>query len=441
MVAPCWTQTPCTNSGKRLFIHYNILCAFLRFFPFMRRTLKNSPQKLSAESLKLVTLAQGVVQAGSRLEASTWEDALDAQTQKLLKNHHQAGIDHALDHLFAIEPDGHDALMEAVEAASESVTIEHEGQQYEALLIAVPILAWTRFSIGSGPVAADTVNILAMHVHAHVLAGDARIAMAPMLYAIDQLPRTPADTYALTIRLANAALRKEAVRVIANTPETAPFLADTRYLLAAAVVPAGKPVFRWQASLDLRDRMTSMEQWQAQALPTIVRLLPGCGIDLLLPQAYYMACRQADRNIRPASIRAAVHYLTNTLDIEPGALQAVIGAFGEDSIDEYRVSFMLADDSDVLYGVVWPLYGEEDVDQISQNMAETLVLPAPLLMPLDEINLLLKEAGITQISLHDGPLPMEFCDDCGAPLFPDLEAELVHAEMPEDAPPTTSHFH
>ncbi|MBC7503085.1 MAG: DUF2863 family protein [Herminiimonas sp.] len=417
----------------------------------MRRPSKNSPHKLSAESQRLVMLAQGVVQAGSRLEARAWENALDAQTHKLLKSHHQAGIDHALDHLFTLEPDGYDALMEAVEAASESVVIEHEGQQFDALLIALPILAWTRFTIPSGPIAADALDTLAAHLYAHVLAGDTRLAMAPMLYAIDQLPRTPADTYALTHKMAQSALKGEPVRVATGTPETAPFLADTRYLLAAAVVPSGTPLFRWQASLDLRDRTHALEQWQAQALPNIVRLLPGCGIDLLLPQAYYIACREADRNIRPASIRAAVHYLTNTLEIEADALQAVIGSFGEDPaderIDEYRVSFLLADDTEVLYGIVWPLYGAEDAEQVLRASLTDVVagsLPmgtAIAQAPIDEILNLLEESGIKRVQQHEERFPLEFCDDCGAPLYPDLEAELVHAEMPEDVPQATTHFH
>ena len=396
-------------------------------------------------------LAQGVVQAGSRLEARAWENALDAQTHKLLKSHHQAGIDHALDHLFTLEPDGYDALMEAVEAASESVVIEHDGQQFDALLIALPILAWTRFTIPSGPIAAEALDTLATHLYAHVLAGDTRLAMAPMLYAIDQLPRTPADTYALTHKMAQSALRGEPVRVATGAPETAPFLADTRYLLAAAVVPAGTPLFRWQASLDLRDRTHALEQWQAQALPNVVRLLPGCGIDLLLPQAYYIACREADRNIRPASIRAAVHYLTNTLEIEADALQAVIGSFGEDPTDErtdeYRVSFMLADDTDVLYGIVWPLYGAEDAEQVLRaGLPEPAVGQAAsgsaiTQTPIDEILNLLEESGIKRVHQHEERFPLEFCDDCGAPLYPDLEAELVHAEMPEDVPQATTHFH
>jgi hypothetical protein len=414
----------------------------------MRRPSKPTSQKLSAESQRLVMLSQGVIQAGSRLEARAWENALDAHTHKLLKSHHQAGIDHALDHLFTIEPDGYDALMEAVEAASESVLVSHEGKDYDALLIALPILAWTRFAIASGPVAGDAVDTLVAHLYAHVLADRAQVAMAPMLYAIDQLPRTPADTFALTHRMAQSALKKETVKVAASGPETAQFLADTRYLLAVAVVPAGAPLFRWQATLDLRDRAQALEQWQAQALPNVVRLLPGCGVDLLLPQAYYMACREADRNIRPASIRAAVHFLTNTLEVDAASLQAVIGAFGEDAgdvrIDEYRVAFTLADDTDVLYGIVWPLYGAEDADQVisadTDNPLRTSQAAAAL-PPIEQILALLKEAGVTRIHQHDERFPMEFCDDCGAPLYPDLEAELVHAEMPEDAPQSSTHFH
>jgi hypothetical protein len=36
---------------------------------------------------------------------------------------------------------------------------------------------------------------------------------------------------------------------------------------------------------------------------------------------------------------------------------------------------------------------------------------------------------------------MEFCDDCGAPLFPNPEAELVHAEMPEQAAANSQALH
>src|SRR3546814_1641136 len=44
---------------------------------------------------------------------------------------------------------------------------------------------------------ADMVMTLSAHLHAHVLAPDTKLAMAPTLFSIDQLPRTNADTFAL----------------------------------------------------------------------------------------------------------------------------------------------------------------------------------------------------------------------------------------------------
>ena len=59
-----------------------------------------------------------------------------------------------------------------------------------------------------------------------------------------------------------------------------------------------------------------------------------------------------------------MHYLTNTLGVEPADLRAVIAGFGEETadgqIDEYRVSFTMRQEADVIYGIVWPLYGQED---------------------------------------------------------------------------------
>lgn len=416
----------------------------------MRRPAKRPSQKLSADSQRLVNFAQAMTEASSRLEERGWERDLDTLLQKLLKHEHQDIIDAALDHLFKTESMAYDTLMESVEAASESSIIEHNGVRYDALLVAAPILAWTRFSIASGPIAQDMLLTLTAHFHAHFLAPDAMLAMAPTLYAIDQLPRTYAETYSLTQRLAEAALAHNAPRPPVNAPETAPFLADTRYLLAVVVTPIGTPLFRWQASSDLSDRTTGLIQWQMQAEPNIARILPGCGLELLLPEAYYVACREADKKIRPVSIHAAIHFLTHALSVEPDQLRVAIGKFGDmnntDQVDEYRISFLLDQKPDVLYGIVWPLYGAEDAEQESGFAEDRLpssdaTLAAENKAPLDEITNVLREIGLIHITELTERFPMEFCDDCGAPLFPDTESELTHAEMPEDTPQTTEHFH
>jgi hypothetical protein len=415
----------------------------------MRRFSKSSQNKLSSDSQRMVALAQGMAQAASRIEERGWERNLDALIQKALKTAHQDTIDAALEHLFKTDLNGYDLLMEAVEAGSESCAVEHDGVVYDALLIAIPILAWTRFSIASGSVPEETRIAICAHLHGHLLAPEARLALAPTLFAIDQLPRTHADTFAVTQRLAQAAVKGTQLRPLANAPETAPFLADTRYLLAAVAARATEPLFHWQATLNPGERAQALEHWRTQAGPSIVSLLPGCGVELLLPEAYYVACREADKQIRPASIRAAVNYLTQTLNVEANSLRAIIGGFSEDPVagrvDEYRVGFTLRQNPEVIYGVVWPLYGQEDEEESDSTTLEALMAPETLAeelrTPAEEIVALLRSCGITHIKRHSERFPLEFCDDCGAPLYPDTEAELVHAEMPEDTPPGGGHFH
>lgn len=407
----------------------------------MRRSLKGPSARLSADSQRLIALCKALIQASSRVEERAWERDLDALLHKALRLGHQADIDAALEQLFKTRSEAYEVLMDGVEAGSESCIVEHEGKQYQALLIAAPILAWTRFTIASGPFSQDLLLTLSAQLQAHVLAADTQLAMAPLLHSIDQLPKNHADTYALTQRMAQAALTKAALRNPASVPETVPFLADTRYLLATVVAPLGAPLFRWQEAVNPAERSAALAQWQAQGQPSVERLLPGCGIELLLPDAYFMACRAADKAIRPASVKAAVHYLTHTLNVGPEDLSAVIGGFadpaGDGRIDEYRVSYVLRPSMEVVYGLVWPLYGEEEALEEMPGVAD----PDAPQTPVQEITALLRESGVVHIKHHEEIFPMEFCDDCGAPLYCDLESELVHAEMPEEAAQTPSHLH
>jgi len=415
----------------------------------MRRPSKFFPNKLSADSQRLISLAQETAKATSRLEKRVWENNMDAIAQKLLKGKRQDSIDAALDQLFKTEINAYDALLQTVEAASESCTIEHEGEQYDVLLIAAPILAWTRFSIPSGPIPEDMQATLARHLSAHVLAEGARIAIAPILFAIDQLPFTHSDTYAITKNLAHAALKGITYRATGDQPETAPFLADTRYLLAAVAAPTGKPLFRWQTAQTptsaATQRMEALAQWQTQGGPNVARLLTGCNLELLLPEAYFAACRKADMQIRPASIRAAAHFLTEALGVAPAGLYAVVAGFGDQSsgvpLSEYRVGFATRKNDEIVYGIVWPFYGQEEAEDEMPDIATPSIDSNRRKTPIEEIFALLQETGVACEKHHQERFPMEFCDDCGAPMFADINGNLVHAEMPEDAPQGTTRLH
>ena len=58
-----------------------------------------------------------------------------------------------------------------------------------------------------------------------------------------------------------------------------------------------------------------------------------------------------------------------------------------------------------------------------------------------KIAALLKECGVGDVRRLPGILPPDYCEDCGAPFFPNPAGEMVHAELPEDAETAPTHFH
>ena len=146
----------------------------------------------------------------------------------------------------------------------------------------------------------------------------------------------------------------------------------------------------------------------------------------MLPESYFAACRAADKTSRSYSVRASVAFLVTSLDVPVVKLRAIIAPFWDDQIEEYRIGFTLSDDDDVVHGVVWPLLGAED---------EAVDVPA-------EIEAVLRECGVGVVKVLEHRFPLEYCDDCGAPLYPSPEGEIVHAEMPEaEAGQIPRHLH
>ena len=153
-----------------------------------------------------------------------------------------------------------------------------------------------------------------------------------------------------------------------------------------------------------------------------------------MPDAYYVSNREADRRIRPLSVKSAVVWLEGALQLEASQLRAVIVGCGERTVEEYRIGFTQKNQTEVIYGCLWPLYGREEDEPLLEGQ------PAPI-ETIDEITNLLKECGITDIRRLSSMLSPEFCDDCGAPYFPNPSGEMVHAELPEDAETAPAHFH
>ena len=108
-------------------------------------------------------------------------------------------------------------------------------------------------------------------------------------------------------------------------------------------------------------------------------------------------------------------------------IRATVAAFGDERIDEYRIGLTVDDGEEVVRGVVWPLLGSEsELDDPS---------------PLDRIREVLREAGVEHIRVWSEVSEPEFCEDCGAPLYPNPVNEIVHVEAPEEPSVGSAHFH
>ena len=387
----------------------------------MKRNRLSSRKRVSADAAELGRLALCLAESGGRLEDSFWERQLADLVEKLLLNGAEDDLNAALDRLFDAHAAAHDALADTIEACAESSVVTHQGEEYDVLLFNAPILAWSRFSIPAGTIAKSTLQTLSVQLGAHAFSAKARIALADFLYSPDQLPRSFVDTWQLMRDLGSAALAGTPHKVdIETMPETNQFLSDTRYLLGAVVVPRGQALFRWNEA-DGMTREAALKEWMKQGGPSLEPLLTGCAFQPLLADAYHGACRTADLASRPYSLRASVAFLQTSLGKPAEALRAVIGGFHDQRLEEYRIGFGARDSEAIYHGVVWPLLGSEDENTDSTG----------------EIEGLLREAGIKDIVVHNQQFPFEFCDDCGAPLYPNADGDTVQVEMPE-APASAS---
>ncbi|WP_374277023.1 DUF2863 family protein [Azonexus sp.] len=390
----------------------------------MKRTRFGSRDRLSRDAAELQRLSTGLSESGGKLEDAYWEARLAETVDGLLKNGAEDDINTALDRLFEANPRAHDELADMVESRAETGRLEAGDKEFDILLFAAPVLAWSRYSIPACTLPASTLQTLAVQLGAHVFGADARVALADFLFSPDQLPRSFCDTWQLTRDLGQAALASDHLTVDTDgLPETNRFLSDVRYLVGALAVPRGAALFRWNEKDGGKDG--ALREWIKQGSPCLEPLLTGCAWQPLLPDAYHAACRNADRASRPYSLKASVAFLQTMLGLMPADIRAVVGPCYDRRMEEYRVGLGPKNSDDTYHGIVWPLLGAEDESTDAASEIETV----------------LREAGVKDVIFLDHHFPMEFCDDCGAPMFPNADAELVHAEMPEQPAANSQALH
>ncbi|NYT63021.1 DUF2863 family protein [Alcaligenaceae bacterium] len=402
----------------------------------MSRMPPLSTTRLTRDGQRLVALTQALARSGSRLEDLYWENLLAAQLNKLLQGKKNQTIESVLERLLATDLNAYEILVEQAETLSESTTITHQGTEYDALLFSAPVVAWTRYQLPNGELTEPQSKALTQYLQAHIIAEGAAVAMIPALVNFDQMPQSFQETHTWMQRLALLALGASTETCSINQQEDPEgMLADARFAIGAIVVPKGQALFRWQTPQDdaIALRKASQLDWEKTSSEIITPLFTGCHVEYLQPDAYYMNSREADRRIRPLALKAAVTWLQTAAHLPGDDLRAVITGCGETSIEEYRIGFSTRSSDEVIYGCIWPVLSKEEA-AIDNTEGEVIDIP-------DEITALLKEQGVTDVRRLPGVHPAEFCDDCGAPYFPDPSGEMMHPELPDEIDMAPVHFH
>ena len=398
----------------------------------MKRSLYASRPRQSREIVQLNWLANGLAQAGSRIERTYWHSRLQTLVDELIAAGDDESLFSVLTHLGDKKPVAHDAVMDTIESVVESASAIIDGQPHDVLLIACPLLTWSRYAIPAPRLSVKDRHALTEALKNVVLTSYARVALLGMLVAPDQIPDEFSQIAQLRCNLTEALTQNIDPPLHPQAQkETTRFLSDTRYLVGVVAVPKGEAIFRWQEprakipSSQTNDRGVIERRWAKTFLPTVEPLLAGCNISALLPEAFHAACASVDLASRPYSVEACVHFLSEAINLTPENQRAIIAPFHSERLEEFRIALGPRNEDALYHGVIWPLLGAEDENTNT----------------LAEIEQALRHAGVTDILTHDDIFMIEYCVDCGGPLYANAEGELAHLEMPGSVTVESSVLH
>ena len=390
--------------------------------------MKQSPSSKRGRGIRsaetLSRLAEGLSASGSRAEDEYWNNKLEAEIKKVILEKDEISLNVALDKLSEKETRAHEELADAIEGCIEFERIFLENNSFDSLLITAPVLAWSTLGLSNFNISKKYLEDISALLRKHIFNPDAQISLVNYLYSPDQLPESFIETKQLKKTITHCLMKNS--HLLLNEKEikeTSTFLADQRHLLGVVAVKTGDHIFQWQDNFMRPEDIEA--SWKKVSREMFSKIMPQCAREAILPRAYYVACRDADRQLRKFSIQASVSYLASSLSITNESLLVVIGGCYDRHLEEYRISFCDKRSFEVYHGIVWPLLGPED------ELSELIEI----------IEAYLKSCGIAEVKSLSQRLPLEFCEECGSPLYPNIEGEMVHIEQPENDSPQHQHIH
>lgn len=376
--------------------------------------------------------------SGDRLEDQFWEREIQVSIRALLDKNQQTTLDEVVDTIHSDTPGATGMLIDLIETFSQSIEINQKNSDpLQAMLIAAPILVWSNYKIPNGLIQDKLLKQIETDLLKSVIAPDNTVVICPYLCAVEQLPQSHTDVFQLTKKMIVHTNKTSYFNADSINVENNSSSIDVRYLIGLVTAPKHAPLFRWQTTDSdgqFIDKQTCLSNWQNAFKQSINQLLIGCEFQCLLPDAYYSVCREADERLRPHLIKNAVSFLSDAMNLLPKDMRAVIGGFGDENINEFRISLTKRNNNEqVFHGIIWPIYGIEKINGKSGGNFEQ--------DSIDQINSLLHDAGIKDIRHIYGCFKYEYCEECDEPFYLNGLGGLRHVEQLEPIEDKRLQFH
>ncbi|MFO7578916.1 MAG: DUF2863 family protein [Nitrosomonas halophila] len=403
----------------------------------MRRPSSQKAKYPGAPALReLVKVARGLAQSSSRIEDAFWEKRLDGVVQSLLAASDDQTLQLALDRLQDLEPEVYAEILYAIEASVECTKWMEADQEYDVLLFAMPILAWSQRqdAIPCGMVSDSLIADLQALLTTLVFAKGTRITLTNYMLCPQQIRGHYHFLYDLAQQLRPVAVAGQSVMHLGvPVPGKIDASPGIRFVVGAAATPRGEAIFCWQnirGHARLADKFQvdepEIEGWQTEVDKLLQALFPDCAVRSVMPDAFFAGARTAAHLIRPFSVYACLDYLIAS-GIAMDSLTAVIAPVLGELHHEYRISLIYTKTGEVLHGIIWSLANNESAG-----------------MPvISEIQAILHECGITRMvvlgNIHD--LEPDSETEYASCLFPNLEGKMVKKSRMSDFKELSGYLH
>ena len=245
----------------------------------------------------------------------------------------------------------------------------------------------------------------------------ARVVMGSHMISADHLPEAFREVRGLVDGMRR--LEHGEVYGIGSLVREAPppDFADSRYILCTVAADKTEDLFRPNDDT-LVSMARAMMNFCLEVHDILEFTMIGSVFEVQPVGGFYQRWRESETTMRAWGLKALVDFAAS-MGFAPDKLVATMGLFvpnarEADKMSELRIGLTPKNEPDhVIAGIAWPLMPEE-LDSFAATAHD-----------------ILESKSLHDIVEHEQTFSLEWCEDCGSPLYATPDGLVVHVELPD----------